>query len=173
MGSPALQRQFDVDTGKKAPGTFQLQKMRAKHRRIAEDVAVGMSDREVAKRHKVSPQTVANTRKSPVVMAYLGIVEGAIAAERLGVAREMDEISPFAVRTLEVLMLDRNVDDRLRAKIAHDFLDRTGHTPVKKMAIAHASITDDDLADINRRAGIVDVDAEVKEDLNGVDNPTD
>jgi len=151
--SNAAARIFDIDSGRTSPGSYQLKKMRAVHRRIAEHAALGMKDKDIAAVVGVTPQTVSYTRKSQVVQDYMDILESAAAGQTIDTLKELRELAPFAARTLEILMLNPNTDDKIRASVAQDLLDRAGYAPVKKVATAHMNVLDtQDIKDIKKRA---------------------
>lgn len=160
MGSP-LDRSFDVDTGRTAPTTYQLKKVKSIHRRIAEKVAIGMKDKDIAQVHGVSAQMVRYTRNDPMVKQYLGMVEGAIAADVLAVQEEIIELAPYALRVIEQIMLDNGTPAKLRLDAARDLLDRAGLGGVKK--VAHQNTDMLHKADIDeikaraKQAGIVSI----------------
>ena len=151
--SNAAHRIFDIDTGRKSPGSYQLKKMKAVHRRIAEHAALGLPDKDIATLVGVSPKTVSYTRNSKVVQDYMDILEKAAQGQTVDTLTELRELAPFAARTLEVLMLNPNTDDKIRASVAQDLLDRAGYAPVKKVATAHMNVLDTkDIAEIKQRA---------------------
>ena len=151
--SVALDRVFAPKTGTEAPGVYQLQKMKDIHRRIAEGIFVGEKDKDIAGRLGVSTQMVAYTRESPIVQRYLGLLNGAASADALDVAQELRGLSPYAVKVMEVLMLDPGSGGRLRFDIGKDILDRAGHGATHKLAVQHSNyMSDDDIKEIKMRA---------------------
>lgn len=113
---------------------------------------LGGTDKDIAKKHGVTPAMVAYTRESALVKQYLGFMEGAIQADTLELAREIRELAPYALRVMETIMLNPASDDKLRAGLAQDILDRSGHGAVKKMAVAHGQLTSSDIAEFKERA---------------------
>lgn len=153
--------------GRKAPSRYELQKVKNKHRRIAEDVVLGGKDKDIAAKHGVTPQMVAYTRESALVQQYLGFMEGAIQADTLELAREIRELAPYALRVMETIMLNPSTDNKLRAGLAQDILDRAGHGAVKQMAVAHGHLSAADIDDIKKRArnaGVVSSGSEAAEE---------
>jgi hypothetical protein len=150
--STALSRSFSPSSGRAAPGAYQLKKMKSIHKRIAEQVAVGSNDKTIAESLGVTTQMVAYTRKSRIVQEYLGLLEEDIRDDAIDVAREIQELSPFAIRTIETTMLDPLTDRKLRTELAKDILDRAGHSPVHRSEGIVAHMTRNDIEEIKQRA---------------------
>jgi hypothetical protein len=151
--SNATARKFDVASGRKSPASYQLQKLKSVHNRIRDLVFLGESNKAIADKLGVSTQMVAYTRASPLVRKQLGIMEGAASANALEVAHHIQELAPFALATLETIMLNPGSDAKIRRGIAEGLLDRAGHSAVKQVAVAHAPMSNSQaIKEIKERA---------------------
>ena len=150
---PPTARTFDISTGRTSgAGKYKLQKMKDRHKRIAERVAAGQKDTEIARDLGVTPQMVAYTRESPIVQGYLQAVSGAMEKRALDIGGEIRALAPYALATIEDVMLNPHNDPKVRLNAAQDLMDRAGHGAVKKVAVGHGQLTEDDINDIKARA---------------------
>jgi hypothetical protein len=145
----------------KPPGmkkTWQVTKIWELHDEIKRRILLGQKNTVIAEALACSPQTVSNVRNSDVIQDQLAIMRGARDAATVDIARDIQEFAPKALELLkDVVNGDKagaNASISLRAKEANNFLDRAGHSAVKKHDVRGmtALLTIDDIERIKKRA---------------------
>jgi hypothetical protein len=135
MSSPS------VDSGYgPAPGSSS-QTIRARHHRIAQFVAVGMRDVDIARAANVSTQTIANLRGNP---AFVELVNHYTEEYSQDIAEFAEVASTLNVELLQHLsdQLEANpakFDPRVTGELIKILADRTGHAPVSKSVSVNLS----------------------------------
>lgn len=132
---------------------FQLQKMRSRHHEIVRQVILGHSDVEIANNLGVTPVMVRYTRESPIVADKIAILQGAMDADTLDIAKEIRALAPVALAVLEEFLLDPNHDKKERRAIAQDLLDRDGRVPrTHKTEVNQQILRTQDIEEIKKAA---------------------
>ena len=114
---------------------------------------------------------VSYTRNSKVAKDQVGILRGAMDADTIDLGIQIQKFAPVALKLLEdIIKGDGDGKDAsigLRARHADRYLDRAGHSPVKKIATMSTTLTREDIEAIKARsrqsaidAGIIDIEAE-------------
>jgi len=105
---------------------------------------------DIAKHLGVTPQTVTNTKNSPIIQRQIAIMQGAADAEALDVAIEIKNMAPRALEVLSDLM-ENSLKDTVRANCAIDILDRAGYGAPKKIEAVVAHLTADEISEMRAR----------------------
>jgi len=157
-----LERYFDDDRtdlrrrerSKKSTRVWKVSEMWDVHHRIAEMVALGMKNVDIARKLNVTPQTISNVKNSPKVQKYKDIVSGAMAADNVDLGIRIQKIAPKALDFLENLIKGQEEDASLplRAKAAESMMDRAGYGAVRKLAAVNTHLTAEDIEGIKDRA---------------------
>jgi hypothetical protein len=138
--------------------TWQVSKVWELHDEIKRRILLGQKNKVIAEALGCSPQTVSNVRNSPVIQDQLAIMRGARDASTIDIARDIQEFAPKALELLKSVVEGKgsgqDASIALRAREANNFLDRSGHSAVRKHDVrgVHAVLTIDDIEDIKRRA---------------------
>lgn len=96
------------------------------------------NDTEIAAELGITPQTVQNTLRSPIVQAICRRMIDDQNLDVLDSAKRLAEMMPLATQVAEDLMLDPNVGSGVRAKLALGVMDRNGYGPVTRSISATA-----------------------------------
>lgn len=110
------------------------------------------TQKEIAEEFGVTKQTVNN-----VLNSQLGKFKIQQLQEQLDVVvkekmEKIHEVADYSIAVKEQLLLNPNTDDKLRNRIAEDFLDRAGAKEPEKHEVAHAHFTKEDMEEIRERA---------------------
>lgn len=138
--------------------TWQVSKVWDLHHEIKRRILLGEKNTRIAEAVGCSSQTVSNVRNSAVIQDQLAIMRGARDAYTVDIAREIQEFAPKALDLLKKVVdgdgAGANASISLRAKEANNFLDRAGHSPIRRTDVRglHAVLTKDDIEEIKQRA---------------------
>lgn len=147
--------------------THVVENLYARHYRIAQMLALGMKDTDIARELKITPATVQYTSRSKVIQAIVRRMIDDGSSGVLDSVNRLKELMPVALQCAEDIMLDPDTKDGVKAKVALGIMDRNGFGPVTK-SFNSTAIYDGNAA-INFRerakdAGIMVQDAEVVEE---------
>lgn len=145
---------------------YQVQRIQERHREITRLIIVGLKDTVIAESMGITAQTVRNTKNNPMVKKQLDLMTAVRDVEAIDVARRIEKIAPKALEVLENILdgkvekpeLDSNKYEMVsvgqRFSAARDFLDRSGHGAIKKVAgiIGHGYLSPDDVDELKKRA---------------------
>ncbi len=110
-----------------------------------------LTNNEIAAIVGVTPQTVSNTRNSPLVRQQLDVLHATKMNAVINVNEAIKALAPNAVGVLKDVMACGTKDsDKLTA--ARDVLDRAGHKPDTNVNIRAGILVKSDLDDIKKRA---------------------
>ena len=131
---------------------YQIEQMWDLHHEVCRLALIGMKQVDIATHLGVSPVMVSYTLRSPIVKRQLAQLHAVRDLEAIDVANEIKNLAPKAVEILEDLMNSGNENTKFKA--ATDVLDRAGHAAVKTLRTEniHAHFTNDEIADIKKRA---------------------
>ena len=131
---------------------YQIEQMWDLHHEVCRLALIGMKQVDIATHLGVSPVMVSYTLRSPIVKRQLAQLHAVRDLEAIDVANEIKNLAPKAVEILEDLMNSENENTKFKA--ATDVLDRAGHAAVKTLRTEniHAHFTNDEIADIKKRA---------------------
>lgn len=138
--------------------TWQVSKVWELHDEIKRRILLGQKNTIIAETLGCTPQTVSNVRNSDVIQDQLAIMRGARDAYSVDIAREIQEFAPQALDLLRKVIKGEGPGAaaaiHTRAKEANNWLDRAGHSAVRKHDIrgVHAVLTSEDLKEIKERA---------------------
>ena len=135
---------------------WQLQKLKSHHHKIIYLYLAKpeWTNKQIAAAVDVTPQTVSNTLNSRVGQRRIKLMRERLDDMFLDEMEYMEDLSKDALRLLESFMLDEGKEDRLRAKIARDILDRAGKREAQEHHHKHAHITVQDLQEMKDRASM-------------------
>jgi len=124
------------------------------HHEILRRIALGQSNTEIAEDLGITPQTVSNTRNSPMGRAKLSEFEQEMDAETIDLNNRIMRFCPKAMDLLEDVVegRDHEATIALRVKTAENCVARAGYGPVHKAAIAHGGLSLQDIERIKRNA---------------------
>ena len=150
---------------------WQVGKVWELHDEIKRRILLGQKNTVISEAIGCSVQTVSNVRNSPVIQDQLSIMRGARDASTVDIARDIQEFAPEALELLKNVVrgdgVGANASVALQAREANNFMDRAGHSAVRKHDVRgiHALLTIEDIEGIKKRAlearGPVIPDAEV------------
>jgi hypothetical protein len=146
-----LDRRFTLP---KAERTFRIGQLWDTHHEILRRLSLGEKGSVIAEDLGVSKAMVSYTKNSKLGEDRLGILRGAMDAETIDLGIRINKFAPKALELLEDVVEGKFEDASiaLRARYADRHLDRAGYSPVKKMAVASASLTREDIEGIKKRA---------------------
>lgn len=135
--------------------TWQIKKMGPKHREIARLLMLKLSHKEIAVITGYSPASVAVISASPVIKEHVNRLEAELDEDAKSVAARLQGLQPMCVDRVEEALRGSGkmaeLSPRSVADIAFKVLAIGGHSPVKKIATAHAFFSDDDLDELKKR----------------------
>jgi hypothetical protein len=138
--------------------TWQVSKVWELHDEIKRRILLGQKNKVIAEALSCSPQTVSNVRNSEVIQDQLAIMRGARDASTVDIARDIQEFAPKALMLLKDIVRGKGDGESasiaLRAREANNFMDRSGHSAIRKHDVrgVHAVLTAEDLESIRQRA---------------------
>jgi hypothetical protein len=133
---------------------YEIQKVWDRHHNMKRLAILGLSNRQIARACGVSEVTVNNVLSSPLMRQQLELMQAAADVETLDVNAKLQRMAEKAVDLLDKAMSDEQAPLGLRAKIAMDALDRSGHPKHTAISgsIVHAHLTKDDIDAIKEEA---------------------
>jgi predicted transcriptional regulator len=133
---------------------YNIKKLWELHQRIADDVALGKANVEIAENLGITPQTVSNVRNSPIGKEKVEILSAAMDAETVDIGRRIREFAPKALEYLERIIEGREpgASVALRAKYAAQHLARAGYGEITKVHSLNATVSKEDIENIKQRA---------------------
>lgn len=169
---PRYSQDSRVDLRFRPPGkvrTFRVSKMWEVHHEIARRLSLGEDNVAIAKSLGVSPAMVSYTKNSKPVQDKVAIMQGAMDADTVDLGIKIQQSAPRALRLIEDIIAgtEDEASISLRARMADKHLDRAGYSPVKRLQVASAQLTREDIEEIKERArtsarrASIAVDAEV------------
>jgi len=139
--------------------TWNVQHIWDIHHEIKRRLLLGQKNVVIAAAVGCTPQTVSNTRNSPVIERELAIMRGARDAETVDIGKRILDLAPRALDNLEALLRDGKLNDKeasigLIAKESNTILDRAGWAAPKKLQMESVTmhLTTEDIEAIKRRA---------------------
>jgi len=154
----------------KAERTFRVGQLWDLHHEILRRLSLGEKGSLIAKDLGVSKAMVSYTKNSKLGVDKLGILRGAMDADTIDLGIKINKFAPKALQLLEDVVEGKFEDASiaLRARYADKHMDRAGYSAVKKVAIASAHLSRDEIEGIKKRAresakqsGVVSAVAEV------------
>lgn len=131
-----------------ASGTYEPQKLNARHREMIRLHALGYKGVQIANILGITPQNVYDTLNSPLAQSFLQEIEDARNGSVQDVRERLQEMSPIAAETM--LDLLNSDSERNRFKAAKTVLEMTGQKPGETHNHNHVHLTKDDIEDIKR-----------------------
>lgn len=150
---------------------YEIQHMWQRHHEIVRLSCLGFSNKDIALKLGITPQTVSNTLNSRIAKDKVNQMRAEVDRSTTDVVAVIKELPPQAIEEVgRFLDPERNggIKDELRLKAAHDILDRAGHAAPKEIHAKHmhAYLSADDIDEIKQRSraaaresGILDVEA--------------
>jgi hypothetical protein len=146
---------------------YDIKALWERHNEIIRRVALGQSNNEIGDALGVTPQTVSNTKNSPMARDKIQLFRAELDAESLDIAQRIQDFAPKALQLLEDVIEGRYEDASLslRTKYASAHLGRAGFGEVKKINAIHTTLSREDIERIKERAvraaqeaGVIDMD---------------
>lgn len=149
-----------------ASGSYEPQKLNARHREIIRLHTLGYKGTEIAQVVGCTPQLVYMTVNSPLGQSFLSEIEDARDSSVQDVRERLQEMSPLAAEVmLDVLNNGKRESNKLKAAIKT--LEMTGQKPGDTVNHNHMHLTKDDIEDIkNEHSGGPPVHSENDKDFN-------
>ena len=105
----------------------QIQYLRPHHRSMARTMATsGLTPMQLATAFGFSPGQITRIINSPLFMAELARIEGAVEVKAVDVSMELKMLQPRAMEIVAEDMFAPGTDRKLRNQTAFEVLDRTG-----------------------------------------------
>jgi len=142
----------------KSVQSMQLKTIRPSHREIARRMALGQSQAEVARAMGMSQSRMSIICASPLFKRELARFMEARDASAVNVLKDIQELAPVALETIERTMYTTK-SDNIRLKAATTLLDRGGFGPIQKgmlqvggtVNVQTAHMSDSELRDLIRQ----------------------
>jgi predicted transcriptional regulator len=136
------------------PRKYQIKTLWDLNHQIMRLAVLGHKHREIAELLNVTPATVSNTLNSEIGKRQLLVLRGAVDAETVDVAKEIQRLAPKAVKLLEEMLEDNNTGSNVRVTLIKDVLDRAGYGAPKVIEgrFIHAHLSKEEIDDIKQRA---------------------
>ncbi len=138
---------------------FVVNKMNERHHSIARFAALGLKNKEIAKKLGLNTGYVFKIINSPIIKSQIKILRGANDSKVIDVTKRIADICDKSVDIFESILNDGELHNelegqRLQLKAAEGILNRGGHSPVKNVDIRKTSthITGEDILKIKQRA---------------------
>lgn len=148
---------------------YEVQRLQQRHHEIARLSLMGFSNKDIALKLAVTPQTVSNCLNSRVIKDKVGRMRDERDTSTVNVAAVIKDLDSDAVAELARFVVPgqkEGIKDELRLKAALEILNRNGHAPptVIHNQHLHAHMTAEDIEEIKQRsreaarnAGILDI----------------
>lgn len=133
---------------------YNIQNLWELHHEIIRQISLGATNKEVAENLGISPQTVSNTRNSPLAKEKLAWFQEKMDLDALEMSQRIQRFAPRALSYLEDIIAGEveGVSVALRAKYADKHLGRAGHGEVKKSVNVTGTLTKDEIEALKRRS---------------------
>lgn len=133
---------------------YNIKKLWANQKEILRLLASGIySPQEVADICKVHVSTVYRLAKSEYGRQHMAMIEGAADADTSNLVSRIKSLAPIALSIQADMMLDLDVDPKLRDKIADKIIDRAGYAPTTKIDMtSRKGLSHDDINSIVEKA---------------------
>ena len=135
---------------------FRVSRIWELHDEIARRILLGQKNTIIAEALSCSTATVSNVRNSPIIQDKLALMRGARDAYTVDIARDIQEFAPEALKVLKDIVAGTGIgtaaSPALRAKEANNWLDRAGHSAIRKEAHIHRHLTEEEIEGIKERA---------------------
>lgn len=117
----------------------QIREMRSRHQQILRMDIKGYPQVEIAEILGITPQMVSIVQNSDVYRAEKARIEIDLTertvTEASAVKAKIIEMSGLAIDELEGILKDRLADPKLKADVAFDILDRSGHKAAQRLEV--------------------------------------
>lgn len=123
-------------------GIYDPKAVRAKHRRVAQLIAMGYKNTAIAGILQCTPQNISDIRNSPMIQSLVHEIQSGQDEQAKTIADEITRMQPKALAVLEEVIddLDDQCGYSLRSKVAMHMLALGGHSPVKKVDVNQTNI---------------------------------
>jgi len=136
----------------------ELKTIQERHHEIIRRLMLGQSNVRIADALGITKEDVSLVRNSPIVQKQLGTLHAVRDQQTINVSRQIRDLAPASIKLLGEIIEGKGVGESaalsLRAKVAQDNLDRSGHprqTNIRSENV-HAFVTRQDIEDIKQRA---------------------
>lgn len=154
--------------GRRALGgaKMQIKEIRARHQAIMRLHLIGVSQKDIAEVLEISPQMVSIVQNSDIYKAeYMKLQRQAtdkVVEETADLHKRIERLAGKSLDVLDEILNDALADNKLKADVAFDILDRGGYKAAQK--IEHEVTWGDQLKDAyNKRKAIKEAQAVVVE----------
>ena len=120
----------------------EIKRVRQTHHTLARLLALGMADGEAAAAVGLSPSRVSILKSDPTFQSLLAVYHQNQDAIVLDIMKKVQEVGSLALEEVRDRLLEEpeKVTNSQLLEIATAALDRLGHGPTQKVAIAHVDI---------------------------------
>ena len=135
---------------------YKVKQLWALHHEIKRRIVLGQNNVDIAEALNITPQTVSNTRNSPIVKEQINKIQQASDLEVTDIGSRIREFAPKALELLEGIIEGKmGASIQLRAKYASEHLGRAGYGEIKQIRSLTAQVSRDDIEKIKERAMLI------------------
>ncbi len=140
------------------PRTSEVKRLQDNHHEVIRRLLIGQKAADIARELDMTLVQINNIKNSPLVKKQLSTLQAVRDTTAIDVSKRIKECAPKAIDLLEQIIEGRDAGAAapisLRARVAMDNLDRSGHprqTNIRSENL-HAILTVEDIDDVKRRA---------------------
>lgn len=115
----------------------QIKELRARHQMIMRLHLVGVSQKDIARILEITPQMVSIVQNSDIYKAEFVKMQAATnekaVEDAVDIRKRIEALAGQSLTVLEEILRDAMTDDKLRADVAFDILDRGGYRAAQKV----------------------------------------
>jgi len=130
-----------------------IKELKTKHREIARLHFEGVSSADIANRLDLNIKTIYTILKDPLCKAFISGLQDKADANAINVRKTLSKMNLSALNVMKDI-LDPNIEGvpySVRADIAKNVLDRTGHKAVEKSENISLYFTGQDILEMQKR----------------------
>jgi predicted transcriptional regulator len=142
----------------------QIKEIRARHQAIMRLHLIGVSQKDIAEVLEISPQMVSIVQNSDIYRAEIGKLQrqatDKVVEETADLHKRIERLAGKSLDVLDDILNDALADNKLKADVAFDILDRGGYKSAQK--VEHEITWGDQLKDAyNKRKALKEAEAAV------------